>query len=44
MDGECEKPVRENQVVVEIAVVEVEEQGDCDCDEMIWEAVKERKG
>lgn len=40
MDGECEKPVRENQVVVEIAVVEVEE----DCDEMIWEAVKERKG
>ena len=39
-----EKPVWENQGVVEDAVVEVEELGECDCDEMVWEAVKERKG
>lgn len=44
------KPVWENQGVVEeaVVVVEVEEFGeydcDCDCGEMIWEAVKERKG
>jgi hypothetical protein len=38
--------VLENQVVVEdaVVVVEVEELGDCDCDEMIWEVVKARKG
>jgi len=39
-----EKPVWENQGVVEDAVVEVEKLGERDCDEMVWEAVKERKG